>query len=81
MHAIEAPCFEASYAIDCKSALKLYDCLVPKIQEFNLRCHKCRILREEAGLMEPPMPYSKQNQIKQYWQDKQVEADIENLQN
>ena len=30
--ALKAPCYEASFAMNAKSALKLYDCMVPEIK-------------------------------------------------
>jgi len=48
--AIQAPCYEASFAADHRSALKLYDCLVPKVKELSLRCDRCKALRESKGI-------------------------------
>ena len=36
-----------------RSALKLYDCLVPKVKELSLRCERCRSMQEEGGVIEP----------------------------
>lgn len=44
---IKAPALEAAYGVHEKSALKLYDCLVPKIalhaREMGVFCMKCRV--------------------------------------
>ena len=56
-----SPCFEASFAIDGQSALRLYDCLVPKVKELSLYCDRCKKLRDEKGLHDTPFNEAQQD--------------------
>lgn len=62
-----------------KSALLLYDCLVPKVKELNLRCGNCQLLREKAGLVEPPITEQEHNEVFEFWRINAIEADNVNL--
>ena len=65
---LQSPCFEASFATDNRSALKLYDCLVPKVKEHALRCDRCRKIRDEKGLHDPPITKLQTEEMYAYWQ-------------
>lgn len=60
---LQSPCFEASFAIDNASALKLYDCLVPKVKELALRCDRCQRVRDEQELHDPPITKMQMEEI------------------
>ena len=77
--ALRAPVYEASFAMSNRSALKLYDCLVPKVKELSLFCDRCKDKRDKAGLQDPPITEHDENEIRRYWKNKRIEADNKNL--
>ena len=77
--ALTAPCYEASFAMSNQSALRMYDCVVPKIKELSIRCERCKRKREAAGIHDPPLHDDELDDILGFWQNKRVEADIANL--
>lgn len=55
----KAPTMEPAFAWHEKSALRLYDQIIPKLQENSyatgLKCVKCKEKREENGVKDLPM--------------------------
>ena len=55
----KAPVMEAAYGIHENTKLKLYDCMVPKVQEyittFQMVCTKCRERAKDAGVDNLPI--------------------------
>lgn len=79
MIAQQAPCYEASFAMDNRSAFKMYESLVPRVKELALRCGRCRELREQAGIKDPPVSHWHFDDVQSYWHGKELEADVNNL--
>ena len=65
---LQSPCFEASFAMDNRSVLRLYDCLVPKVKEIALRCVRCRRIRDEKGLHDPPITKMQTEEMYAFWE-------------
>ena len=78
-YAQQAPCFEASFAMHHASALRLYNCLVPKVKELSLHCNRCQKEREDAGIEDYPVTETEKDEIMSYWKVRRVEADNNNL--
>lgn len=55
-YAQKAPTVEAAYALHEQSALKLYDCLLPKIrqhaQSIGIYCETCKDKNRDAGIVQ-----------------------------
>ena len=57
--ALKLPVYEASHAINEKSPLILYECLIPKIalhtRQMGVYCMKCRVKAQESYLQNFPL--------------------------
>ena len=68
-----APCFETTYALHTQYALKLYDCVLPKIKSMVPHCSKCTTMRMESGIEDPPVTEKQLQQLTEYWRVDAVE--------
>ena len=63
-----------------RSALRLYDCLMPKVKELSLNCENCRKKRDAAGIKDVPVTRQRQEDMFAYWNKLELEtrnADLE----
>ena len=69
----QAPCFEATFAINARSVLRLYDCIVPQVKQLGIRCTRCKDEREQAGIHDPPMTDEEVQSYLGFWQKSETE--------
>ena len=64
--AMLAPCYETSYALSNRSALKLYDCVLPQVKSMVPRCSQCYKIRQQSGIDDPPVSDEQLKQMTTY---------------